>query len=162
MSWDDDAALVWPEDKYWLYLITAEDDTSGVWTQFYNPSQFKGKPFLTAFIGGDDARAWESKSDDDIFELVMSNRRSMFPDITEPDDYVITRWEQEETIRGAYSHPMPGRSHSENARLLARRVGRMYFAGEGTDTGGGWGTTMGAWNTGEDTAEEMIQRINNL
>ncbi|KAL9183285.1 hypothetical protein ACHAXT_005072 [Thalassiosira profunda] len=162
MSWNDDAARVWPEDKYWFYLITAEDETSSEWTQFLNPSQFKEKPFLTAFIGGDDARAWESKSDDEIFERVFSNLRSMFPDITEPDDYVITRWGQEDTIRGAYSHPMPGRSHSDVARVLARRVGRMYFAGEGTDTGGGWGTTMGAWNTGEDTAEEMVQRINNL
>ena len=55
MSWNNDDDHVWPRDKLWFLLMTPEDETSGQWTTFFNPSRFKGIPMLTAWVGGDEA-----------------------------------------------------------------------------------------------------------
>ena len=157
LTWKDDDALVWPEDELWFLLMTPEDETSGLWTTFYNPSKFKGEPTITAWIGGDEAVEAEKKSDDEIVADVMDNLRSMFPEISEPDRRIVVRWGRDENVRGAYSHPVPGRDFYDDASDLQRTFGRVFFAGEAT--GSGWATTMGAWNTGEKAAEGMIEML---
>jgi len=157
MSWDDDDALVWPADKLWFLLMTPEDETSGLWTQFYNPTRFKGKPSLMSWVGGDEAIEEEQKSDQEILERVMTNLRSMFPAIRNPDNVVISRWGQEEHVRGSYSFPVPGRDIYADAQDLSRRIAKIWFAGEAT--GNGWGTTNGAWKTREDQALRMVEDL---
>jgi len=157
MTWDNDDDLVWPRNKLWFLLMTPEDETSGEWTTFYNPSKFKGKPSLTAWAGGDDAVKAEAQSDEEILNTVMNNLRSMFPEIRDPDRVIISRWGQEENVRGTYSFPVPGRDFCEDADNLQLKVGRIYFAGEAT--GSGWATTMGAWETGEEQALNMAEYL---
>mmetsp|Transcript_7212 Transcript_7212/g.16402 ORF Transcript_7212/g.16402 Transcript_7212/m.16402 type:complete len:391 (+) Transcript_7212:256-1428(+) len=157
MSWDDNEDLVWPADDLWFFLITPDDETSGQWTTFYNPSKFKGIPALTAWVGGDEALAVESQTDDEILRDVMKNLKAMFPSIREPDRIVISRWGQDENIRGTYSFPINGRDFYDDADNLSKREGRVWFAGEAT--GNGWGTTMGAWNTGEKAALAMARTL---
>lgn len=154
MSWDNDDALVWPKDKLWFLLATPEDETSGQWTTFYNPSQFKGAPSLTAWIGGNEAIEAETQTDDEILHDVMKKLRSTFPSITEPGRVIISRWGQEEKVRGSYSFPVPGRDFYVDSGNLQRKLGsKVWFAGEAT--GDGWGTIMGAWNTGTYAARAM-------
>ena len=157
MSWTNDEDYVWPGDQLWFLLQTPDEDTSGQWTTFSNPSNFKGVPSLTAWIGGQEAIEAEQKTDDEILETVMNNLKAMFPSIREPDNVIISRWGQEEHVRGTYSFPVPGRNFYDDADLLQRRLGRVYFAGEAT--GSGWATTMGAWNTGNEAAEAMIDML---
>mmetsp|Transcript_27808 Transcript_27808/g.50246 ORF Transcript_27808/g.50246 Transcript_27808/m.50246 type:complete len:85 (+) Transcript_27808:604-858(+) len=84
----------------------------------------------------------------------------MFPSIREPDKVIISRWGQEENVRGTYSFPLPGRDFYNDLENLRRRVGRIYFAGE--TTGNAWATTKGAWKTGEKAALEIASTIQNL
>lgn len=157
LSWDDESALVWPEDDMWFMLITPEEETSGKWTTFFNPSSLKGRPTLVSYVAGDDASSMEGQTDEEVLLDVMANLRAMFPDVPDPDGVFVTRWGREEDFLGAHSHPVPGRDIAEDAAVLSEAYGRVYFAGEAT--GSSWGTTMGAWNTGEEQALAMAQRL---
>lgn len=93
----------------------------------------------------------------------MTNLRSMFPDVREPDSFVITRWGDVDTIAGGvselnilgkvghdtqttdisnqYTSPMPGRDMADDIENLSRSLGRLYWAGEAT--------AVAAWGSGE-------------
>ena len=157
MTWDNEEDMVWPEDDMWFLLVTPDDETSGQWTRFYNPSKFKGVPTLIGWIGGDDAVEAEKQSTDEVVNNVMKNLREMFPTISDPDNAIITRWGLNENTKGSYSYPEQGRDIFTDAAALQQRLGRIYFAGEAT--GSGWGTVMGAWNTGQVAAEGMVQAL---
>lgn len=167
MSWNNDDDSVWPEDEYWFLLLTPEDEGGGEtqqqqqyspWTTFFNPTKFKGKPSLTAWLGGNEAiYAEENQTNDEILEDVMTNLRAMFPTIRDPDRVIITRWGQDPTTFGAYSYPVPGRDFYDDAAKLQEVYGNIFFAGEAT--GDGWATTQGAWRTGEAAALGMAERL---
>ena len=175
LSWKSNDAIVWPIDESWFMLLTEsnnnnkddeeeeEEESAAVqrgqrWTTFFNPTLLTGQPTLVAYVGGDDAIATESQTRNDIVEDVMTNLRSMFPDITNPDNVIVTRWGSEEDFYGAYAYPTAGRVMAEDAAILAEPIGRLYFAGEATSATR-WGTTMGAWNTGEEQAYAITARL---
>lgn len=155
MTWKNEEDYVWPQDRLWFLLVTPDNETSGQWTTFYNPSKYKGVPTLVAWIGGDEAVEAENQSNDEILDTVMNNLKAMFPTIREPDNFFITRWGQEENAKGAYSYPVTGRDYAEDTGLLQRRLGSIFFAGEAT--GNGWATS--AWNSGQEAAEGMVARL---
>jgi monoamine oxidase len=157
LSWEDDAALVWPRDEMWFMLITPDEEASGRWTTFFNPLSLKGRPTLTSFVAGNDAIAMEGQTDEEVVADVMTNLRAMFPDIPDPDGVIVTRWGLEEDFLGAHSFPVPGRVIADDSAALSESYGRIYFAGEATDAW--WGTTLGAWNSGEDQALAMAQKL---
>ena len=158
MQWNDEDDMVWPEEKAGFELITPSSDTSGKWTTFFNPSKLKGVPLLEGLIGGDDARDMEMQTDEEIIDDVMKNLRAMFPTISRPDRVIITRWGQEENIRGAYAFKVKGRDFDDDAWNLQRSVGKIWFAGEAM-SGTWYGTAVGAWETGEEAAQEMAEEI---
>ena len=106
MYWKNDDAMVWPESKYWFELMKFDEASAGKWTSFYNPSKFKGTPTIIAWVGGEDARDIESETDERILDDVMKNFRAMFPSVKRPDKVIITRWSQEENVRGTYCEYM--------------------------------------------------------
>ncbi|KAL7552184.1 hypothetical protein ACHAWF_017992 [Thalassiosira exigua] len=118
----------------------------------------KGVPTLVAWIANEDAALAETQSDDEILEDVMRNLRAMFPSITRPSNrVVITRWDQEDTIKGSYSFKKVGRTMSTDRSKLGERVGIMWFAGEATDSF--YGTTEGAWKSGRRAALGMAVEL---
>lgn len=162
--WDDkDAANVWPNDGgKWFQLITPDDDTSGKWTSFFNPTEFKDDvPTLIGWIGGDDAWEMEDQTDEEVTDDVMKNLQVLFPGITRPNRVLVTRWGKENNIYGTYTFKPAGRDYKEDSQALRRNIGRIRFAGESTDTVW-YGTTYGAWMTGEEEAREMVTEIANL
>jgi len=155
LYWDKEEAAVWPEDTSWFELITPEDESSGLWTTFYN-AKAKGVPCLIGWIGGDEAIAMEEQSDEEILEQVMVNLRSMFPTITQPDNVFISRWGQEENVLGSYSFNKVGRTYSEDASNLKEPLGnKVWFAGEATNTDEWHATSVGAWDSGEQAGQDM-------
>jgi len=156
MYWNDASNMVWPADVFWFKLISAEETR---WTYFFNPSSYKGTPTLTAWIGGEDAVKMERRTDEEVMnKFVMKNLKSMFPSIRYPDRVIVTRWSQEENIRGTYSYAAAHRDFTRDAKGLKRRVGRLWFAGEATASP--WhGTTVGAWATGKDAAQDMAETL---
>lgn len=154
--------LVWDDDmlpnEQWISLITPDSGTSGQFTTFLNPSQYKGVQTITAWIGGDDAKIMESKSDEVILEEVMSHLHAIYPSLAKPNEYYISRWGKEENFKGAYSCHTLGRSRSQDARRIGERIGRLSFAGEATAAS--YGSTKGAFDSGVRGAKEMIEVLN--
>jgi len=157
MYWNDDDDIPWPKDEFWFKLIRSDEETK--WTYFFNPSSYKRTSTLTAWIGGDDAVEMESRTDDEVVDrYVMPNLEAMFPGIRRPDRTVVTRWGSEENILGTYSYKVAHRDFDDDAEDLKRRIGRSFFAGEAT--AGKWlGTTIGAWDSGEEAAEGMMKYL---
>jgi hypothetical protein len=156
LTWNDPNAVVWPDNE-WIELIKPKGEDSGNWTTFFNPSEYKGIPILVGFVGGKNARDMESQSDEEVLDDVMTNLKSMFPSITSPDRHVITRWGKEENVLGTYSYKAVGRDYSSDRRQLKKAVNNVWFAGEATSDW--YGTTVGAWLSGEAAAVEMLQAL---
>ncbi len=159
MYWNRTEDAVWP-DEYWFKLMGGDDsEEESKWTTFFNPSSYKGTPTLTAWIGGDDAVEMERRADDEVLdEFVMPNLEAMFPNVRRPDRAVVTRWAREENVRGTYAYEVPHRDFGKDSDDLRRRVGKLWFAGEAT-TRSWHGTTVGAWETGRDAAQEMAKAL---
>lgn len=68
LYWKNDDDIVWPVDKYWFELITPEDESSGMWTSFFNPTKLSGVPSLVGWIAGDEAAAMEDQTDEENLE----------------------------------------------------------------------------------------------
>lgn len=99
----------------------------------------------------------ETQSDEEVLEDVMTNLKAMFPTITPPDRHVITRWGKEENVLGTYSYIAVGRDHSQDYWQLKKAVKNVWFAGEATSSW--YGTTVGAWKTGEEAAKGMLKAL---
>ena len=52
-----------------------------------------------------------------------------------------------------------GRDFYDDAYLLSKRVGSVWFAGEATDSNGWAATTSGAWDSGTRTANEVSKAL---
>ena len=161
MEWENEDAIVWPNDvsKTWFQLVTPQTDTSGKWTHFSNPSSFKGKPVLTAWNSASDSKEMKSQTDEEILDDIMQNLRAMFPTITRPDKVIISRWDEDENVRGTYSFHKLGRDFDDDSYYLGETIGKqVWFAGEAT-AGNMYATTVGAWETGEKAAKQMAREI---
>lgn len=90
----------------------------------------------------------------------MAHLKLMFPAITQPDEAIFTRWSKEEHVRGSYSFNKVGRDFSDDAGNLKKRVGNVWFAGEATNLDEWQGTIAGAWDTGEEAANDMLSVLN--
>lgn len=125
-----------------------------------NAVDLKGLPVLQGYIGGDESLAMEEKSDDEVLDIVMRNLSAMFPTISKPDKFLITRWGKDEAVRGAYSFATVGQGEfSVDAEILRERAGNnVWFAGEATDSGR-WRATNGAWDSGKNAAIKMISAL---
>ncbi len=112
-----------------------------------------GLPVIECFLGGACARELERLGPDAAFAFVIEELKSLlgagFARSLAP--ITATRWRQERTIGGSYSHALPG--HADARRVLATPVNeRLCFAGEAcsrTD----FSTAHGAWESGLRAAE---------
>jgi len=157
MLWEDNRSVVWPVNKPWFQLITPTADSSGRYTTFFNPTQFKDKAVLVGWTAAQDARDMETQTDEKILDEVMRNLQIMYPTITRPDKVFITRWGKDPNVLGAYSFQKLRRNFANDSFKLRQRVGGVSFAGEATS--GAYGTVTGAWESGQRAAYEMINII---
>lgn len=72
---------------------------------------------------------------------------------------VIQDWSKEKYIRGGVSYLKPEGSNQDRANLGAAVDGRIFFAGEATDSAGESGTINGALLSGDRAANEIINSI---
>lgn len=112
-----------------------------------------GRPVIECFLGGTCALALEEAGTAAAHAFAIGELRSLlgaqFAQGLVP--LAATRWAHEPSIRGSYSHALPG--HCEARITLARPVSeRFYFAGEAcsrTD----FSTAHGAWESGLAAAQ---------
>jgi monoamine oxidase len=163
--WESEAQASswWPHGKEYMTLVTEQDATAGVWTSFFNDREIGngGHFVLSAWIGGDNAKAIESLSDQAIVKQVLGNLRAMLGDhVPEPSKYVISRWGQDEFARGCYSFVnVGGRDpvHKARKKLASTVAKRLFWAGEATTAD--YGTTYGAYGSGITAAKRIMKSL---
>jgi monoamine oxidase len=74
------------------------------------------------------------------------------------EDAEVFDWAADPFARGAYSW-IPVGGFGDPAAIAAPLAGRLFFAGEATDTGGDTGTVHGALATGARAAAEILRSI---
>jgi len=166
--WEKDTPVPWSEqinDQIWMSLIHKEAKKAyihkeakkayGEFSFFFNPYPNNGNhKVLVGYVGGSGAVNMEGQSDNDINARAMASLYKMFPNVTAPDDFIVTRWEQDQNFRGAYSSPAVGRNYNEDSKDLRRRINNLFFAGEATSKG--WqGSVTGAYNSGKVAAKKI-------
>ena len=78
--------------------------------------------------------------------------------LTAVEDAVVVDWAEDPYARGAYSY-VPVGGLDAPAELAAPLSGRLFFAGEATDTGGDPGTVHGALRSGARAAREVAAHL---
>src|SRR6185437_4241539 len=108
-------------------------------------------PFVAAFAGS--PKAIEALDLDNGPGAWVDDLARLRPDL-DADGAMISTWEQDAWVRGAYSARCAS-SSIENPEL-SRTVGRVAFAGE--HTAGRWhGLMEGALRSGRRAARELLQ-----
>jgi len=173
LYWDDEtmAALTshsfrtgWNSimDRTWLCLVTTHTETSNIFTTFFNNRAYNGgKYVLTSWIAGCMAEAMEAVDDDNavLLKYVMPHLCSIFgtEDVPLPTKSVMTRWRTDQYSLGSYSYRSVHVNFQEVATALGRTIDhKLFFAGEHTTPDEWGGTTVGAYQTGEDAANSML------
>lgn len=118
-----------------------------------------GRPVVESYFGGEHAREMERQGPDAAAAFAVDELRrllgSRFANGLRP--IAVTRWGQEPTVLGSYSHALPG--HADARAVLARPVGeRLAFAGEACSKGD-FSTAHGAWESGLAAADWIEQGL---
>ena len=149
------------EDVFWEEFshFVPDPDARAIWPIWFNQTNLTGQPTLVCMNSGDLAREIETWSDEETLASALTSLQNMFGDrVSEPADYLVTRWSEDPYALGSYSHLPPGASIALN-RALARPVGaRLHFAGEATEDSH-YATVHGAFLSGERAAAGILAEI---
>jgi monoamine oxidase len=118
-----------------------------------------GHHVIECFLGGARARKAAAEGAEAAFARAVDELVAMFGSAVRPllRPLVASDWTNAPTIRGAYSHALPG--EAEARAVLARPYeGRLFFAGEATH-GTDFSTAHGALDTGMRAAEEALAAL---
>jgi monoamine oxidase len=166
LFWDEtDFDVFWPKDKDYIVRLTKSSSSDAskpgedAWLEFYNAYKFNGnKPVLIGLCAGKDASAIEHLPDEQIKRDVIASLRIIFGNVPEPTKAIVTRWEKDEFSRGSYSYVAVGCTKQCRIDLGSSVNGRLFFAGEATETIFP-STTQGALITGERAARAVLEAI---
>jgi len=125
-------------------------DRAGTGSYYLRPF---GRPVIEAFLGGGLARDLEAAGDAAAIDFVGGELRDLLGAkfVRALTPLAVTRWGQEPTIRGSYSHALPG--YADARAVLARAPSpRLCFAGEACSPHD-YSTAHGAWETGLAAAD---------
>lgn len=107
-----------------------------------------GRPVIECYLGGALARALEEAGEGAPESFVIDELRELFGAdfVRRLAPLAATRWGQEPSIGGSYSHALPGRADAR--AVLAKPVSdRLCFAGEACSAQD-FSTAHGAWQSG--------------
>lgn len=112
-----------------------------------------GRPLIECYLGGAMARELEEAGESAAVSFVIGELRDLFgSDVARSlSPLAVTRWGQQPTILGSYSHALPGLANQR--AVLARPVSdRLCFAGEACSHED-FSTAHGAWQSGIAAAD---------
>ncbi|MBV9251443.1 MAG: FAD-dependent oxidoreductase [Acetobacteraceae bacterium] len=118
-----------------------------------------GRDYVQSWVGGDVAWELARAGEDAAADFALSQLRALFGGrvdrLFSGGGRLVTHWDQDPFVRGAYSYVPPG--HAGARRALAEPVadGRLLFAGEACHDGAA-GTLGGAWISGQDAARTVV------
>ncbi|KAK1944643.1 Lysine-specific histone demethylase 1 1 [Phytophthora citrophthora] len=130
--------VFWPENGSFITQIV--DSTGSDQQRIYFPVIFsylstKGVPILEGdLIGKKAEEISRTFSDKEIAHALFLQLQETFgPDIPQPVGLFITRWDQDEWARGAYSSVTVDSTYEDPDLLRQSVADRVFFAGEATD-----------------------------
>ncbi|CAF3845112.1 unnamed protein product [Rotaria sordida] len=102
------------------------------------------------------ALEFEEKNDKDIIDKVMILLRTIFSDrnVPEPTRFLITKWNQDEFSKGAYSNFAIGADNQTLIDLARECNDRIYWAGEHANYDGTIGCVDSALESGEHSGSD--------
>jgi monoamine oxidase len=115
---------------------------------------------LALFISGSFAKQFEQNTDQQIIDQIFYSLQKIYPQITYPIKWLITRWNQDPFAKGSYSTFHCG-SHSQILKQLAEEThdGHVHWAGEHTNYDGCIGYVDSAFQTGFREANHIINKL---
>lgn len=146
----------WDERMYFLH-------TDGFLPQYWATGNGKSEEgrVLTAFVGGTRAEMlarmgvdpvrFALEELDELFGARLASRSF--------DRGFIADWGADPFVRGLYSYPTTETTEADREALARPLGGRLFFAGEATDTAGHSGTVHGAMETGWRAAREILAQL---
>ena len=121
---------------------------------------FKGSKMLTFHSMGPTARRIAKQHPDKTKEEVDVIMRQMFPSkAVNASNILVTNWTNDEYAYGSWS-AMPEKFSKLDWSEVRKNEKRLYFAGEHTSSN--YGFVHSAYQSGEQTAKEVYNDINNV
>jgi monoamine oxidase len=146
-------------DRFWVertYFI----HTDGFFPQFW--TSCKGRTdedfMLTAFIGGARAELLDRMGVDPV-RFALEELDELFGRKTASRTFergLVADWGAEPYIQGLYSYPTVHTTEASREALARPMDGKIFFAGEATNTFGASGTVHGAMETGWRAVRELL------
>jgi len=146
----------WDERTYFIH-------TDGFLPQYWTACKGKSETshVLTAFVGGARAEALDSMSVDPV-RFALEELDELFGARIASRSFergLIADWGADPYIQGLYSYPTIHTTETSREALARPLAGKIFFAGEATNTFGASGTVHGAMETGWRAAAEVLQSL---
>ncbi|OMO92442.1 Flavin amine oxidase [Corchorus capsularis] len=152
--------VFWPNVEL-LGIVAASSHSCGY---FLNLHKATGHPVLVYMASGRFACDLEKFSDESAANFVMLQLKKMFPDATEPVQYLVSRWGSDPDSLGCYSYDVVGMGEDLYDKLRAP-LDNLFFGGEAVSVEH-QGSVHGAYSAGVMAAKNcqsyLLQRIGKL
>ncbi|CAN6455277.1 unnamed protein product [Victoria cruziana] len=124
---------------------------------FLNLHKATGYPVLVYMPAGRLADDIEKLSDEAAASFAFSQLKRIFPDATDPIQYLVSHWGSDVNSLGSYSYDAVARTHDLYEKLRIP-IDNLFFAGEATSVKYP-GSVHGAFSTGITAAENCRMRV---
>ncbi|XP_057430081.1 probable polyamine oxidase 4 [Lotus japonicus] len=145
--------VFWPN----VELLGVVAPTSYACGYFLNLHKATGHPVLVYMAAGRFAYDLEKLSDEAAANFVMLHLKKMFPDASEPVQYLVSHWGTDPNSLGCYSYDLVGKPHDVYDKLRAP-LGNLFFGGEAVSLEN-QGSVHGAYSAGVMAAENCQRFI---
>jgi monoamine oxidase len=121
-----------------------------------------GRDYVQGWIGGsvawDLARQGEAAAVDFALGYLRQAFGSRVDRLFAGGSSLVTRWDADPWVRGAYCYAVPGSAHARDALAEPVADGHLMFAGEACNVGYA-GTLAGAWISGQAAARTALAAV---
>ncbi|KAL7606190.1 hypothetical protein Lser_V15G19239 [Lactuca serriola] len=145
--------VFWPN----VELLGTVAPTSYSCGYFLNLHKATGNPVLVYMAAGRFAYDLEKLSEEDAAKFALVQLKKMFPEATEPVQYLVSRWGTDPNSLGCYSYDVVGKPTDIYERLRAP-LGNLFFGGEAVSIEN-QGSVHGAYSSGVTAAEKCRKLV---
>ncbi|OWM84952.1 hypothetical protein CDL15_Pgr027739 [Punica granatum] len=156
---ENKVALLFP-NVFWpnVELLGVVASTSYACGYFLNLHKATGHPVLVYMAAGRFAYDLEKLSDEAAKDFVLLQLKKMFPDATEPVQYLVSHWGTDPNSLGCYSYDLVGKPGDLYEKLRAP-VGNLFFGGEAVSMDEHQGSVHGAYGAGVSAAQDCERHL---
>jgi monoamine oxidase len=146
--------VFWDETVEFLNFSAAR---RGLWPETLNLFAYTGEPILMSFLTPT-ALDPEAVTNAEVVASALGVLRTIYGGVvTDPGQYLLTRWQSDPFAEGAYSYLKVGATPDVRDVLAAPMQNRIFFAGEATHRRFP-ATVHGAYLSGRRAARELLAR----